>query len=318
MKRHDSHLSCQTAIPIFEQYDLILDCTDHPTSRYLISDTCVLTGKALVSASALKTEGQLIVLNNPPRPPADASGGPCYRCIFPKPPPPDSVLSCGEGGILGPVVGVMGVMQALEAVKVLTKSSPIDTYGTRLPNGVTTETELVKPTLLMFSGFSNPQFRTVRLRSRRRACAACSANATITKQSLTSGSLDYIAFCGVTTTVHALPSDHRVSARDFAKLPRDDSNLLIDVRDKTQFAIGSLQGSLNVPWTGDSQSWLRNAQQSGALSEDWKTRYVVCRFGNDSQLAAKAMMDRGGGPVYDLSGGLKAWREDVDLTWPNY
>ena len=99
-------------------YDLVLDCTDNPATRYLISDTCVLLGKPLVSASALRIDGQLMVLNNPPLPAGDPKGGPCYRCIFPKPPPPESVVSCGDGGILGPVVGVMGVLQALEAIRV--------------------------------------------------------------------------------------------------------------------------------------------------------------------------------------------------------
>jgi adenylyltransferase/sulfurtransferase len=177
----------------------VLDCTDHPTSRYLISDACVLTGKPLVSASALKTEGQLIVLNNPPKPPEELSGGPCYRCIFPKPPPAESVLSCGEGGILGPVVGIMGVLQALEAIKVLTKQDKTANTNPSTTKGVE---EPPRASLLMFSAYSNPQFRTMRLRSRRDTCAACSAERTISADSLTSGSLDYIAFCGRTAPVN--------------------------------------------------------------------------------------------------------------------
>jgi adenylyltransferase/sulfurtransferase len=117
---HGEHLTPQNAREIVEKYDLVLDCTDHPTSRYLISDICVLLHKPLISASALRTDGQLIVLNSPPLPAGDASGGPCYRCVFPKPPPAESVVSCGDGGILGPVVGTMGVLQALEAVKLIT------------------------------------------------------------------------------------------------------------------------------------------------------------------------------------------------------
>ncbi|KAK7970663.1 Urmylation protein [Apiospora saccharicola] len=122
--QHATHLTPENAADIVSKYDVVLDCTDHPTSRYLISDACVLLQKPLVSASALRTDGQLIVLNNPPAPRGSQGGGPCYRCVFPKPPPPDGVLSCGEGGILGPVVGVMGVLQALEAIKLVAAGPP--------------------------------------------------------------------------------------------------------------------------------------------------------------------------------------------------
>jgi adenylyltransferase/sulfurtransferase len=155
----------------------VLDCTDTPASRYLISDTCVLLGKRLVSASALRIDGQLMVLNNPPLPPGVSGGGPCYRCVFPKPPPPESVVSCGDGGILGPVVGVMGVLQALEAIKVITQQpSP----------GTAPE----PPSLLIFSTYSQPMFRSIRLRSRKPKCAACSSQATISAEALQNGSLD--------------------------------------------------------------------------------------------------------------------------------
>ena len=320
--RHPYHLTPQTAIDVFTQYDLVLDCTDHPTSRYLISDACVLTCKPLVSASALKTEGQLIVLNNPPLPPGSPStlgGGPCYRCVFPKPPPADSVLSCGEGGILGPVVGLMGVLQALEAIKLIAAAKPpTEDFGVPPPSP-----DPPKPTLLMFSAYSSPPFRSVRLRSRRADCAVCSAQATITPQSLTSGSLDYIAFCGASTPINVLPPEARISASGFARLPRDGSNTLIDVRDETQFAMCALRGSVNVPWTGDAGSWIAAAAQRGELGlagSGAQACYVVCRLGNDSQLAAKALLESGlaMGGVWHIEGGFRAWREGVDAGWPEY
>ncbi|KAF2764200.1 hypothetical protein EJ03DRAFT_282503 [Teratosphaeria nubilosa] len=310
---YTQHLTPQTAIQLFDQYDLILDCTDHPTSRYLISDACVVTGKPLVSASALKTEGQLIVLNNPPRPPGDASGGPCYRCIFPRPPPADSVLSCGEGGILGPVVGTMGVLQALEAIKLLAA-------GIEHPksdwNGV--ETESPRPTLLTFSAYSIPQFRSVRMRRRKVDCPACSCQATITRQGLRGDSLDYVAFCGTAAPVNILPSSNRITARDFSRLPTDGSNVLIDVRNETQYAICALRGSVNVPWSGNADAWIDNALRSGVFLEPDKDHYVVCRFGNDSQLAAQTVRKRLGLSIKDIQGGFKAWRDEVDGTWPDY
>lgn len=311
--RHPYHLTPQTAIEIFTQYDLILDCTDHPTSRYLISDACVLTCRPLVSASALKTEGQLIVLNNPPLPPGSPlGGGPCYRCVFPKPPPADSVLSCGEGGILGPVVGLMGVLQALEAIKVLT-AKPVEDYSSPT-------FEPPKPTMLMFSAYSTPPFRSVRLRSRRADCAVCSSQGTITQHSLTSGSLDYVAFCGRTVPVNVLPPAARVSAKQFAGLPRDGSNTLIDVRDETQFAMCALRGSVNVPWTGSAEAWIEAALQRPEVRSGNQAFYVVCRLGNDSQLAAKALIENQMAPkgVRHIDGGFKAWREAVDPGWPEY
>ncbi|KAK3707058.1 hypothetical protein LTR37_012390 [Vermiconidia calcicola] len=318
--RYRFHLSPQKAVSIFEQYDLILDCTDHPTSRYLISDTCVVTGKALVSASALKTEGQLVILNNPPLPPGHTSGGPCYRCVFPKPPPAESVLSCGEGGILGPVVGVMGVLQALEAIKVLTNRNQSPDPASSMNGNTKSSQEPVKPTLLMFSAYNSPQFRAVRLRSRRNECAVCSARATITRQSLTSGSLDYVAFCGAAAPIELLQPQFQVSPSDFAKLQREDRNMLIDVRDEIQYGICALPGSVNVPWTGNAQSWLEKAQQSGVLMDDQREKYIVCRFGNDSQLAVRAMVDLAKVPmdVKDVKGGFRSWREEVDHSWPDY
>ena len=314
-ERYNYRLTPEQAIPLFEQYDLVLDCTDHPTSRYLISDACVLTGKPLVSASALKTEGQLIVLNHPARPPGYSLGGPCYRCIFPKPPPADSIVSCGEGGILGLVVGVMGVLQALEAIKVLIERSTAQ--PTASTNGDSPDSP-AKTSMLMFSAYSSTQFRTIRMRSRRPNCAVCSDQATIKRQSLTSGSLDYIAFCGLTSPINILPTGKRISAGEFAKVS-DEARTVIDTRDETQFGICALPRSVNVPWTGNAEAWLDRAQQAGLLDTDTSSIYVVCRLGNDSQLAAKAILDRSDNAlqVKDVRGGFKAWREEVDPEWPD-
>lgn len=316
------HLSPSIALELFSNYDLILDCTDHPTSRYLISDACVLTGKTLVSASALRTEGQLIVLNNPPRPPGDKTGGPCYRCVFPRPPPAEAVLSCGEGGIIGPVVGVMGVLQALEAIKLLTaKPAP---PASELEILMEASPAPPQPTLLMFSTYSSQSFRSVRMRTRHAACESCSAAATITPSSLNEGSLDYAAFCGISHPVSLLRPEARISAMQFARLPRDGSNVLVDVRDATQYAMCALRGSLNVPWTGDAHSWVEKAAQSGALPRgNGSDLYVVCRYGNDSQLAVQAIADlaNNGGPAImakDIEGGFRAWKQQVDAEWPEY
>ncbi|KAF1955374.1 hypothetical protein CC80DRAFT_526351 [Byssothecium circinans] len=330
---HKSQLTPETAIATIQQYDLVLDCTDTPTSRYLISDTCVLLSKPLVSASALRTDGQLMVLNNPPLPAGDTAGGPCYRCVFPKPPPPETIETCGDGGILGPVVGVMGVLQALEALKILTRETP-------------TPSSTEAPTLLIFSAYANPMFRSIRLRTRKAKCAACSAQATITRSALNSGSLDYIQFCGSISAVHTLNSDERISAENYAKLrhdvnpfsglePRMDSHILIDVREKVQFELCSLEGSVNIPFSAVTRTSAPPVQTEAAAAAEepgWvselkslpeKPVFVVCRRGVDSQVTVRRLkelgLDNGGLRwIGDIKGGLVAWREGVDRDFPEY
>ncbi|EEH06402.1 molybdenum cofactor biosynthetic protein [Histoplasma capsulatum G186AR] len=347
---------------IFSPYDLILDCTDNPATRYLISDTAVVLGKPLVSASALRTEGQLMVLNYPPQKPVDqlsalptetTTGGPCYRCVFPKPPPAASVTSCADGGILGPVVGVMGVLQALEAIRVLTQTT-----------SATSTT--MSPTLHLFSAFSSPPFRSIRLRQRRQDCAACSPTArTITLDSLRSGSMDYVQFCGGVVGAQALlGAEERISAREYWRRYQErwgeegegESPILIDVREAVQYGLGALKGSVNIPissiLSSSSSSTSATQLNSGSLVEtapngtsavastialnlpSWypsslldtdPTRpiHVVCRLGNDSQVAVRKLkelgVDRGGERwVGDIRGGLKAWREEVEPEFPDY
>ncbi|KAI9749961.1 MAG: hypothetical protein M4579_006659 [Chaenotheca gracillima] len=341
---HEEHISPQNALDIISRYDLVLDCTDHPTSRYLISDACVLLRKPLISASALRTEGQLMVLNNPPGPPGDAAAGPCYRCVFPKPPPAESVTSCGEGGILGPVVGTMGVLQALEAVKMICTRSADRTAESKAENEMSPQTRgTVSPSLLLFSAYSSQPFRTVRLRSRRADCVVCSAKASITPESLTSGSFDYVQFCGVLNSLELLTGEERLSPAEYerqrsqsrSKPPRKE-HILVDVREKAQFSICSLPGSVNVPFSAlQSRNIPPPLQQEGSAQSldspfDWLTDlkpdtsiFVVCRMGNDSQVVAKRLKDAGWGNtgnrrIQDIRGGFKAWKEEVDQNWPEY
>ncbi|KAK6587350.1 hypothetical protein PZA11_000640 [Diplocarpon coronariae] len=315
---YKEHLTPQNCSEIVSQYDLLLDCTDHPTSRYLISDISVLLGKSLVSASALRIDGQLIVLNSPPLPPGNDAGGPCYRCVFPKPPPAESVVSCGDGGILGPVVGVMGVLQALEAIKVIVA-------GRLKPSPEQPETAPAA-TMLLFSANSNPAVRSVTLRARRSKCFACSSEAGISLESMASGSLDYVLFCGVTHPVNILNSEERIQARQYLDF-KEKEHLLVDVREKVQFDICSLEGSVNVPFSvlqgnkacateGERPAWVPETLPSDAPI------YVVCRLGNDSQVVTRKLKEgvlgKEGRFIGDIEGGLKAWKEQVDGSFPGY
>ena len=312
----------------------------------------MLAGKPLISASALRTDGQLLVLNHPPSPPlaqrevAGSEGGPCYRCVFPVPPPAESVLSCGEGGVLGPVVGVMGVLMALEAMKLLTfKSSEPATEQRR------------EQSMLIFSATSSPPFRSVRLRGKRKACAACSDKATISAEALSLGNLDYAMFCGTQNSIQVLGEAERMSAKEFKhqqQVVQEVSSpvglgmrsyVLLDVRDKTQYGLCYLDGSINIPWTSmqgmeslaqatipdgqqcmdeglptngeDLLSVLRKAADGG------KDIYTICRFGNDSQLAVQKLKELGFSAdgrsrVRDIKGGFRAWKQEVDTDWPEY
>ncbi|KAL4761343.1 Molybdopterin-synthase sulfurtransferase [Aspergillus foveolatus] len=320
---HQAHLTPREAPDIFKDYDLILDCTDNPAARYLISDTAVLLGKPLVSASALRTEGQLMVLNNPPQPPGDKTGGPCYRCVFPKPPPADSVTSCADGGILGPVVGTMGVLQALEAIKVLTSAEE--------------RAEATPPSLLIFSAYSSPQFRTIKLRSRRPNCAVCSAEATVTLKSVRSGSMDYVFFCGTVDPADILSPEERISPSEYGNVDSAGGQRhVIDVREKVQFDICSLENSINIPMStilasaysaptqdADEPKRLPSWLPPEVAHESNKPIYVVCRQGNDSQTVVRKLKELGldlGGerPVVDIKGGFRSWQEQVDPDWPDY
>lgn len=321
---HQEHLSPQNAQEIVQNYDLVLDCTDNPASRYLISDTCVLLSKPLISASALRTDGQLIVLNSPPLPPGNPAGGPCYRCVFPKPPPAESVVTCGEGGIIGPVVGVMGVLQAVEAIKMIAqgKLTPPETAAVEAP----------PTTMLLFSTLGTQPFRSLRMRSRRAGCFACSQEASLNLESLRSGSLDYALFCGLISGVSILRPEERIEARDYAQIKeKDEKHLLLDVREKVQFDICHIEGSINVPFSTfqGGQQAEENLGKSASISwlpeslPDDAPIYVVCRLGNDSQVVTRRLKETGsnsleGRWVGDIKGGLKAWKDQVDEHWPEY
>lgn len=362
----------ETALDILGNYDIILDCTDNPATRYLISDACVLLGKPLVSASALRTDGQLSVLNYPPAPPGSTTattkqsttgdspqtievpaGGPCYRCIWPTPPPPSAVQTCGEGGILGPVVGAMGVLQALETIKIL--ASPLPTVP-------------VPASMLLFSSYPTLGFRSIRLRTRRANCATCSANATVSEDSLTSGSLDYVAFCGgIQDDIHVLPESQRIDVEEFtgeftaatrfnqgldivstgqehAKIDSREHTphngpLIVDVREKALFDIFHIQDSINLPFSQLELSRDVSELPEALLAQQSKGDMIVlCQKGNDSQVSVlrlRKLLDRssegkdGEGKqedteqvsITDVTGGWRAIRRQLGHSakdWPEF
>lgn len=257
-----------------------------------------------------------MILNYPPRPQGDPAGGPCYRCVFPKPSPPGTVVSCGEGGILGPVVGVMGVLQALEGIKVLA-SGNLEKEVTR--------GELGPAQMLLFSGHVATPFRSVKMAGRRKGCFACGDGPELSKESLAAGSVDYMHFCGVKPAVEVLAPEERISVSEYREVVErgDTAHLLLDVREAPHFGIASLDGAVNVPFS----ALMREVSEKS--TPEWMPRglapsapiYVVCRQGEDSQHATRRLKEAGldgGGerPIKDIEGGMRAWKRDIDPTLP--
>lgn len=308
---HRQHLDPETALHIFPDYDLIVDCTDHPAVRYLISDAAVLLGKPVVSASALRTEGQLIVLNHP------AGKGPCYRCIWPTPPPAETVTSCGEGGILGPVVGTMGVLQALEVIKTLIEMHDESFEGRA-------------PVMTIMSTFPSLQFRHLKMRPKRPKCAVCGEEPTITAETLLS-SVEYIQYCGGLphdNTVKLLAPSERITVSDYNKALKERKNhVLIDVRPSVEYGICKLPSedsdTINIPMR-DFEFAIKSGERPSWVPEDERPVYFVCRMGNDSQIAAqkfsvaKESLGWNCGEVKDIAGGLKEWSKTIDRNFPVY
>ncbi|KAG6918248.1 hypothetical protein DXG01_015622 [Tephrocybe rancida] len=287
-------LSAENAKILLEPYDIILDCTDNAPTRYLLSDTSVALGKPLVSGAAQKYEGQLCVYN--------FAGGPCYRCLYPRPPAQETVGTCEETGILGAVTGVIGNLQALEAIKIIT--------------GLHDK----KPTLLLYSALGSPPFRSIKLRSRKPTCAACGAER---EKVGTIQDIDYVQFCGGPRPdweARGLEEGASVGAR--VRVKELDAAIqsgrplqLIDVRPPTEYGICQLSSSINVPLN------VLVADPRAHLPTNPGTEiYIVCRLGNDSQIAADALraVGHGMGMIRDVVGGLKAWSREVDPTFPVY
>lgn len=285
-------LSPENVEAILSTYDLVLDCTDNQDTRYLISDACVLLGIPLVSGSALKTDGQIAVLNY--------KDGPCYRCLFPVASPDEMVQSCGEAGILGPVVGLIGVLQALEAIKLLVRDAKPITSTDSISKTT------YRPTLTLFSASDDVPWRTIKLRSRKVECVSCGKNSTITFETLKreyASTQVRTALCEVNNTT-TLCNNYRIDAPQLATF----GGTIIDIRDATQYAIASIPGSQNVPLETLSNYHIH----------DDADIILVCRHGIDSQKAAMTLISRfPRADIKDLRGGLSAYAQ-FDETFPVY
>ncbi|KAL2944767.1 Adenylyltransferase and sulfurtransferase MOCS3 [Bienertia sinuspersici] len=264
-------LRTSNALEIFSKYDLIIDATDNVPSRYMINDCCVVLKKPLVSGAALGLEGQLTVYNY--------KGGPCYRCLFPAPPPMTACQRCADSGVLGVVPGVIGTLQALEAIKIASDVG-----------------EPLSGRMLIFDALSG-RIRVVKIRGQSPQCEACGEKSAFTPEKFRD--FDYEKFTQFSlSTLNLISEDSRISCKEYnEKISNGEAHVLIDVRPAHHFDIISLPNSLNIPLSSlDS----RLSEVSAALKEEEARKgvtgaciYTVCRRGNDSQRAVDLLHKHG-------------------------
>lgn len=279
--KHDTKLSSANALDILRDYDIVADGTDNFPTRYLVNDACVLLGKPNVYGSIFRFEGQASVFA--------ARDGPCYRCLYPEPPPPGLVPSCAEGGVLGVLPGLVGVIQATETIKLI------------LGKGTTLAGRLLLVDAL------NMRFREVRLR-RNPDCQICGAHPTLTQL------IDYQQFCGIAPSIqeeigimNGVPQ--LTAAEVKRRMDAGEDLFILDVREPFEYQIANIGGTL-IPL----------GQIPHRLHEIDREREIVvhCKFGARSQRVAEFLMQSGYSKVSNLAGGILAWSDQVDSSLPRY
>jgi adenylyltransferase/sulfurtransferase len=271
----------ENAMRIAEPYDMIVDGTDNFPTRYLVNDICVFQGKPNVYGSIFRFEGQVSVFY--------AREGPCYRCLFPEPPPPGMVPSCAEGGVLGVLPGTVGTLQATEAIKLILG------IGTPLIGK------------LMLYDALDLSFQTIKLR-KNPACKVCGPNPEITAP------IDYEAFCGVPGHDHdsgSAGADWDIEPVDLAERLKSGEPLrLIDVREPVELQVAQIQGAELIP-LGQLAANLNKLDSSQEI-------VLFCRTGGRSARALELLLSAGFRKVKNLRGGINAWSEEVDPSVPLY
>jgi adenylyltransferase and sulfurtransferase len=284
-------LNHRNALELVSRHDCVVDCSDNPHTRYLVNDACVLANKPLVSASAVGFEGQLTVYNH--------QGGPCYRCLYPSFAASTSARSCSDAGVLGPVPGLMGVLQAVQAIQVLTG------WGDNLSRHV-----------LLYNSI-NTTFVRIQKPPKRVDCRVCSPQAVIESMQQSQESLTDTPGPKACMRPESLPSSVQVACRDYADVRQSRSpHVLLDVRVTEQFQLCSLPGSTSMPLDQLPQ----NIDSIYSLSNQGSLPiYCLCRRGVASSAATRLLTDSNYAfKVYNIQGGLDAWRKDVDPDFPVY
>ena len=277
VETHDSRLTSRNALEILRAYDVIVDGTDNFPTRYLTNDACVILGKPNVYGSIFRFEGQASVFAT--------TDGPCYRCLYPEPPPPGLVPSCAEGGVLGVLPGIVGTIQATETLKLL--------LGIGEP--------LVGRLLLIDA--LGARFRTVRL-ERDPQCPACGTREI---REL----IDYDAFCGGSPSTGGNGAVPEITPRELARRVANGDDIdLIDVREPYEWAIARITGARLIP--------LATFPQAIASLDRERDIVVHCHHGIRSANAAGQLRAAGFTRVWNLAGGIARWSDEVDPSVPRY
>ncbi len=279
--KHETRLTSANALEILRDYDIVADGTDNFPTRYLVNDACVLLGKPNVYGSIFRFEGQASVFA--------AEDGPCYRCLYPEPPPPGLVPSCAEGGVLGILPGLVGMIQATEVIKLI--------LGSGAP---------LVGRLLLVDALAM-RFRELKLR-RNPECPVCGPNPTVKEL------IDYEHFCGIEPKAqedvklqNGIP---QMSVRELKqRMDAGEEVFILDVREPYEYQIANIGGKL-IP--------LNDVPQRIAEIDPSQEIVVQCRSGARSQRVAEFLKQNGYGRVANLAGGILAWSDQIDSTVQKY
>jgi molybdopterin/thiamine biosynthesis adenylyltransferase/rhodanese-related sulfurtransferase/molybdopterin converting factor small subunit len=278
--KHEVALSSENALDILKDYDIVVDGTDNFPTRYLVNDACVLLGKPNVYGSIFRFEGQATVFAY--------QGGPCYRCLYPEPPPPGLVPSCAEGGVLGILPGTIGLIQATETVKLI--------LGIGEP---------LVGRLLLYDALAM-RFRELKLR-KNPECPVCGEHPTVTKL------IDYQQFCGIPSQPAAAeaPIEGDIDPVEVkAKIDRHDPFVLIDVREPFEYQIGNIPYAKLIP-LGELPKRLKELNPDAEI-------VAHCKSGMRSAKAVALLKNAGFRKVRNMKGGILAWSDKVDPSVPKY
>src|SRR5216683_1709681 len=291
IRKFDTRLSSENALELFREFDVIADGTDNFPTRYLVNDACVLTGKPNVYGSIFRFEGQASVFAT--------KEGPCYRCLYPEPPPPGLVPSCAEGGVLGVLPGMIGMIQATEAIKLI--------LGVGEP---------LIGRFLIYDAL-RMRFRELKLR-KDPDCPVCGTHPTVTAL------IDYEQFCGIlpaapepapltsaTNAPNMTNAPTEITAVELKqRLDRGDDLKIVDVREPNEYQINRIPGSVLIP-LGDVPKRQNELDPNDEI-------VVHCKMGGRSAKAADFLRSVGFGRVLNLKGGILDWIDRVDPTQPKY
>jgi adenylyltransferase/sulfurtransferase len=279
---HDTLFTSANAEELVKDYDLVIDGTDNFPTRYLSNDICVFLKKPNVYGSIFRFDGQCTVF-------APHLGGPCYRCMFPEPPPPGMVPSCAEGGVLGVLPGIIGVMQAIEAIKLI--------MGIGEP---------LIGRLVHFDALKL-KFREFKLR-RDPKCPVCGDNPTITEL------IDYDQFCGIPQAAAAEAAETPIPTMTVSelkqKLDNHDKFVLLDVREPFEWDICHLDQAKLIP-LGQLPSRMSELDSADEI-------VIHCKSGGRSAKAVRLLQEAGFSKLHNVEGGITAWAEEIDPSVPKY